>query len=560
MRAVAYIRVSDASQVEGHSLEAQERAFREHCRLKGWEPVRVYREEGKSAHVDAIRKRPAFRQLLDDAGKRQFDVVLVHTFDRWARNLRVGLEALSILGQNNVGLVSISENLDYSTPHGKLATQMLGAFAEYYSEALATHVKKGVSERARQGKHLGGVPFGYMPCSQDDGKACDPEHPGGVHVVPQEAEAIAELFRRYAPGNVTVSSLASWLNNQGFRTRNTKHLSDGRGGEMGGPRLFTTSSVRGILHNPFYAGMIRHGENLLPGAHEAIITEDAFHTVTATLKRNSGRSETLQARPEREYLLKGIIRCAHCLMPMWAQTLNSGNPYYREQARARSHMDCPADGKSIRCDVADEQISRLMEAIVLPESWMDRVLAQVHMKDEVEQVRKEREQTEQRLKRLGRAYVDGLLAEMDYLREKQSLQDKLASLVVPGLSETEAAGRLLEDLPRLWQGASLNEKRRVLLSLLDAVYVDTVEEKRIVAIKSKPAFRPLLEILTLRPECGIILVVQPQLGFETPGADTPCFWWRRGGVERYRKHALLRWSSRWANPSLNSEPGLMAAA
>ncbi len=170
-----------------------------------------------------------------------------------------------------------------------------------------------------------------------------------------------------------------------------------------------------------------------------------------------------------------------------------------------------------------------MEAIVLPESRMDRVLAWVHMKDEVERVRKKRAQTEQRLKRLWRAYVDGLLAETDYLREKQALQDRMASLVVQGLSETEAAGRLLEDLPRLWQGASLNEKRKILLALLAAVYVDTLEEKGVVAIKSQPAFRPLLEILTLRPECGIILVVQPQLGFETPGADTPCFWWRRRG-------------------------------
>ena len=125
---------------------------------------------------------------------------------------------------------------------------------------------------------------------------------------------------------------------------------------------------------------------------------------------------------------------AHCLTPMWAQIFNSGSPYYREQARSRSHAVCPSDGKSIRRDVADEQISRLMSAIVLPEAWMDRVLAQVHLKHEVELVRKEREQTEQRLKRLGRAYIDGLLVKMDYQREKQLLHDKLASLVVPGLA------------------------------------------------------------------------------------------------------------------------------
>ncbi|MDO8750198.1 MAG: recombinase family protein, partial [Dehalococcoidia bacterium] len=214
------MRVSDASQVDGHSLEAQERAFKEHCRLKRWKPVRVYREEGKSAHVDSIQKRPVFRQMLDDAGKKPFDVVVVHTFDRFSRNLKVMLEAMSILGKADVGLVSITENIDYSTPHGRFATQTLGSVAELYSGRLATHVKKGISERARKGMHLGGVPFGYMPCKQPDGSRCDPEHPGGVHIIPQEAEAVAGLFRRYATGQTTLADLATWLNQQGFRTRN----------------------------------------------------------------------------------------------------------------------------------------------------------------------------------------------------------------------------------------------------------------------------------------------------------------------------------------------------
>ena len=67
MRAVAYVRVSSASQVDGHSLDAQERLFKDLCRNRGWESVRVYREEGRSAHVEAISKRPVFRQMLEDA-------------------------------------------------------------------------------------------------------------------------------------------------------------------------------------------------------------------------------------------------------------------------------------------------------------------------------------------------------------------------------------------------------------------------------------------------------------------------------------------------------------
>ena len=290
MRAKAYIRVSDLSRVDGHSLDAQERLFYELCKSRGWEAVGIYREEGKSAHVDSIKKRPVFRQLLDDAEGREFDVVVVHTLDRWSRNLRVMLESMSTLAKHGVGLVSITENIDYSTPHGKMATQMLGSVSEFFSEALATHVKKGIGERAGKGLHLGSLPFGYESCYEQGLLRCDEEHPGGVHIIPAEAEAVRELFRRYASGIITLSTLASWMNAQGMRTRNTKSLPDGTGGVSSGPRLFTGASVRGILHNPFYAGNVRHRKELSPGAHEPLVSEDVFQVVQGALRRNSGRS------------------------------------------------------------------------------------------------------------------------------------------------------------------------------------------------------------------------------------------------------------------------------
>jgi len=253
-RAVAYIRVSDASQVDGHSLDAQERLFYELCRQRGWEPGRVYREEGKSAHSDSLAKRVRIRELLEDAARSQFDIVVCHTLDRWARNTRVALETLGTLAKNNVGFVSISESLDYSTPQGKLFTTMLAGLAEFYSDALANHVKKGVGERARQGFHLGGIPFGYESCWREANgertRRCPQEHPGGLHVHPREGEAVRELFRRYASGTTTLAALATWLNEAGFKTKNTKKLPDAEGKLVGGGRLFTTASVRVILHNP----------------------------------------------------------------------------------------------------------------------------------------------------------------------------------------------------------------------------------------------------------------------------------------------------------------------
>ena len=89
--------------------------------------------------------------------------------------------------------------------------------------------------------------------------------------------------------------------------------------------------------------------------------------------------------------------------------------------------------------------------------------------------------------------MDGLYDDEGYRREKRSLEDKLANLVVPGVDAAMEAGNLLENLPVLWKEADLTERRKLLMAMLGAVYVDTVEEKRLAAIRPKPSFRPLLD-------------------------------------------------------------------
>jgi len=284
MKAAGYIRVSSASQVDGYSLDAQENFFKDYCKSRGWEPVRIYREEGKSAHSDAISKRPCFKQLLEDAARGCFDVIVVHTLDRWARNQRITLESIATLGKYNVSLDSITENIDYSNPQGKLFTQMLGSFAEYFSGSLSTHVKKGIKQRAQAGKHLGCIPFGYESCWEKGSKGekklkCKPEHPAGIHIHPAEGPMVTELCRRYASGSTTLGELAQLLNDQGYRTKNIHHYPGPDGILKGGPKLFTTASVRGILHNIFYTGKVKHLWELLPGSHEPLVSPEVFDIV-----------------------------------------------------------------------------------------------------------------------------------------------------------------------------------------------------------------------------------------------------------------------------------------
>lgn len=103
MRAALYARVSSEEQVEGYSIDAQRRAFRQLCVEKNWTIYREYIEEGKSAHTDDLRKRPIFREAINDALAGKYDVLVVHKIDRFSRKLRVTLEYFEKLGKAGRG-------------------------------------------------------------------------------------------------------------------------------------------------------------------------------------------------------------------------------------------------------------------------------------------------------------------------------------------------------------------------------------------------------------------------------------------------------------------------
>jgi hypothetical protein len=217
-------------------------------------------------------------------------------------------------------------------------------------------------------------------------------------------------------------------------------------------------------------------------------------------------------------------------MPMWSQTYKSGYRYYREHRASRSIEECPSAGGSIKCDTPDEQIGRIISAIEIGPTWQEQILAIISVKDEVERVKEERKKVEEKLKRLGQTYKDLLCDEAEYQRDKRRLQLELESLVVPEVNAAEEAGNLMERLPELWEGANLGERRQLLMTMLEGVYVDAKEEKRIVALKPKPAFKALFQIATTKEGSGIILYNEKTLaGCESP--DGSCSWWRRGRVE-----------------------------
>ena len=143
MRAALYARVSREEQTEGYSLDAQLRACRKYAKENEILVIEEYVDEGHSAHTDKISKRPEFKRMMYDAKEHHFDVIVVHKLDRFSRNLMVTLQSFKELGNLDVSFISISENMDFSTPWGKLALILFGALAEFYSDNLGLEVKRG---------------------------------------------------------------------------------------------------------------------------------------------------------------------------------------------------------------------------------------------------------------------------------------------------------------------------------------------------------------------------------------------------------------------------------
>lgn len=128
----------------------------------------------------------------------------------------------------------------------------------------------------------------------------------------------------------------------------------------------------------------------------------------------------------------------------------------------------------------------------MPDDWQRRVLAKIVHEDETSRIIGERERVKEKLRRLGKAFVDGLFDEIEYHRQKKSFEWELESLLIPEVDAAKEAGQVLADIPRLWAGATLTERHQLLTTILDGVYIDMKDRKSVVSVKAKPAFQVVL--------------------------------------------------------------------
>jgi DNA invertase Pin-like site-specific DNA recombinase len=130
----------------------QTRELREYCERRGWHVAGEYVDVGISGAKDS---RPELNRLMADTHRRRFDAVVVWKFDRFARSVSHLLRAVETFKSLGIEFVSLSEQVDTSTPTGKMIFTVLGAVAELERSLIAERVRAGLRNARAKGKRLG---------------------------------------------------------------------------------------------------------------------------------------------------------------------------------------------------------------------------------------------------------------------------------------------------------------------------------------------------------------------------------------------------------------------
>ncbi len=281
IRTAIYARVSQAEQAEnGLSLGAQEDRCRAFAQAQGWEVAAVYVDAGVSGKDLA---RPALQQMMADTARGDWSRVLVWKLDRLSRRQMDVLHLLDdIFAPHRIGIQSVTEPFDTTTPMGNAMLGLLAVFAQLERETIVERVKMGRAQSLKLGRWQGGkVPYGY-------------QRTGRGQLAPDAVTAplVRTLFEKAAHG-ASPYQLADWLNTQGIEAP--------EGGK------WWDRVVEKLLKNPVYHGYVGKTDPH-PGHHEALINEATWATVQR--KFTQRQLGPRAARPD--FWIDGLLTCPTC--------------------------------------------------------------------------------------------------------------------------------------------------------------------------------------------------------------------------------------------------------
>jgi site-specific DNA recombinase len=354
MRAAIYARVSTGKQAQQDlSIPDQIAQCEAWCASKEWKVVKSFIDAGVSAMTD---NRPQFQAMLTEAKSKAFDVILVHSQSRFARNTLDLLHHISKLEKAGVEFISITQDIG-SGDQAKVMRTIVGAMDEYQSEETAKHVRRSMIENAKQGFWNGSMPpFGY--------EAYEAEKRGNrakkkLRINTSEAEIVRLIFQLYNQGDgrtgpLGLKRIASYLSEKEICNRALKP--------------FRIQMLQKILRNTAYIGKHyfnrrdsrkgtpRPENEWIAFPTDRIITDHTFFAAQEKLDRQHPM-KTAPRSVSSNVLLTGLAHCAECGSPLRIQTgKNNQYRYYKCSKKADS-------GKHI-CKGCSYPEKKLNEAIL----------------------------------------------------------------------------------------------------------------------------------------------------------------------------------------------------
>ena len=322
-KAVIYARYSSDSQSE-QSIEGQLRVCKEFAERNEYLIVDEYIDRAMTGTND---KRPAFRQMIYDSKKKNFQFVIVYKLDRFSRNRYDNAINRASLEKNGVTLISATEPISNS-PEGVILDSVLVGMAEYYSLELSQKVRRGQKESRIKGQFTGGKPpYGY---DVRDLK---------VYVNESQARIVKYVFDEYMSGK-QIKTIIADLKEQGIKNNSGN--------------FFNMNAISRMLRNENYKGCVYADETIYTNIFPPIIDSEIFDEVNSRLvvaKRTSAHFKT-----DANYILSSKLYCGKCGSLMTGDSgkgkLGKIYHYYKCFNKKRNKDNC--DKKSIGKDEIEE--------------------------------------------------------------------------------------------------------------------------------------------------------------------------------------------------------------
>jgi site-specific DNA recombinase len=317
VRTAAYFRVSSEEQAERGSIENQRIAFDGYRAIHPLGQVEVYADDGVTGTL-ALDARPEGGRMMQDARAGRINRIVITKLDRLGRSAVAILNAVSEMESLGVELVSITEQIDTSTPAGRFLLTILSGVAALERDMIVARSADGTNRLARAGAWLGGiVPFGYVV----EGRKNLSRLAVADDVIPEvglsEADVIRMIYRMAGDEGLSTIAIAHTLNALGIPTRYTR---DGREVERGKRKQATANHwspgrVRNMLVSSTYRGVHEYGKR--SKRERELIVRDVPAIVDAALWQRAQDTLSKNARfakrnRRREYLLRGLMKCGCC--------------------------------------------------------------------------------------------------------------------------------------------------------------------------------------------------------------------------------------------------------